>query len=271
MPAIWSLDTPAPGPALSPAAVSALIDCASAPPSAARLLSAIHAVVPVEYLSLVNLQRDTPELIEGSSRHTHERDVVAECFAIYRRSYWRSDAVMRLADRVARGPAREVAVLHCRADELPVAGWRNEIYKRERLTERFTLLHAPTTGAVQAIHLYRDERQGLFRADEIQQLLGLAPLLRQAHQASLATQAVAADRSAQIAQARRQLQRQLPALSPREADVVARIACGLSADGIAADLDVAPSTVVTLRKRAYAKLGEAGLPADRLRLARWLA
>ena len=52
--------------------------------------------------------------------------------------------------------------------------------------------------------------------------------------------------------------------------VVARIAHGLSADGIAAELDVAPSTVVTLRKRAYAKLAEAGLPADRLRLARWL-
>jgi DNA-binding CsgD family transcriptional regulator len=63
----------------------------------------------------------------------------------------------------------------------------------------------------------------------------------------------------------------VPALSPREAEVVARIAHGLSADGIAAELDVAPSTVVTLRKRAYAKLAEAGLPADRLRLARWLA
>lgn len=270
MPAIWSLEAPTPGPALSPAAVSALIDCAGAPPSAARLLRAIQAVVPVEYLSLVNLQRDTPELIEGSSRHTHERDVVAECFAIYRRSYWRSDSVMRLADRVARGPAREVAVLHCRADELPVAGWRNEIYKRERLTERFTLLHAPTLGAVQAIHLYRDERQGLFRPDEIEQLLGLAPLLRQAHQAALAAGGVAADRVAQIAQARQKLCRLLPTLSPREVEVVSRIACGLGADGIAAELDVAPSTVITLRKRAYAKLAEAGLPADRLRLARWI-
>ena len=271
MPAIWSLDTPAPGQALSPAAVSALIDCASGPPSAARLLRAIDAVVPVEYLSLVDFRRDTPELIEGSSRHTHDRDVVAECFATYRRSYWRSDAVMRLADRVARRPSREVAVLHCRADELPVAGWRNDIYTRERLTERFTLLHAPAAGAVQAIHLYRDERQGLFGPDEIERLLGLAPLLRQAHQAALNAEGVAVDRAAQIAQSQTRLLRLAPLLSPREAEVVARIACGMSADGIAADLDVAPSTVVTLRKRAYAKLGEAGLPADRVRLARWLA
>jgi DNA-binding NarL/FixJ family response regulator len=33
------------------------------------------------------------------------------------------------------------------------------------------------------------------------------------------------------------------------------IACGISADGIADDLEIAPSTVLTLRKRAYAKLG----------------
>ncbi|MDT4884402.1 hypothetical protein FQZ97_1205380 [compost metagenome] len=110
----------------------------------------------------------------------------------------------------------------------------------------------------------------MFRQDEIGQLLALAPLLRQAHQAALQLGAVVADRQVQQAQAGQRLARLAPALSPRERAVCARIACGLSADGIAADLDVAPSTVVTLRKRAYLKLAEAGLPADRLRLARWL-
>ncbi|MBQ0919700.1 LuxR family transcriptional regulator, partial [Hydrogenophaga aromaticivorans] len=66
------------------------------------------------------------------------------------------------------------------------------------------------------------------------------------------------------------LQRLAPALSPRERAVCARIALGLSAEGIAVDLDVAPSTVITLRKRAYQKLAEAGLPAQRLGLARLL-
>jgi DNA-binding CsgD family transcriptional regulator len=45
---------------------------------------------------------------------------------------------------------------------------------------------------------------------------------------------------------------------------------GLSADGIAADLDVAPSTVITLRKRAYLKLADVGLPSQRMGLARLL-
>lgn len=57
---------------------------------------------------------------------------------------------------------------------------------------------------------------------------------------------------------------------PQERAVCARIALGLSADGIAADLDVAPSTVITLRKRAYLKLAEVGLLSQRLGLARLL-
>lgn len=271
MPATWTIDQPARGHSLPAEAVAGLLEVASAPLSAERLLRAIQPVVPVEYLSLVAFRRDVPELIEGCSAHTHHRDVVAECFAIYRRSYFRSDAVMRLADRVAQRPAREVAVLHCRADELPVPGWRNDIYVRERLTERFTLLHAPAPGAVQAIHLYRDHRQGSFQPHEIEQLLVLAPLLRLAHHTALQAGSAAVDRQAEMAQASQRLERLAPGLSPRERAVCARIACGISADGIAADLDVAPSTVLTLRKRAYLKLSEAGLPAHRLGLARLLA
>ena len=271
MPATWTFDAPAGAHLFPAAAVAGLLDVASAPLSAERLLRAIEPMVPVEHLSLVTFRQHKPELIEGFSAHTRDRNVVAECFAIYRRSYFRSDAVLGLAEQVAHRPAREVAVMHCRADELPVAGWRDDIYVRESLTERFTLLHAPAPGAVQAIHLYRDHRQGLFEPHEIEQLLAFAPLLRQAHHAALQAGEAVADRHAQIAQASGRLERLAPALSPRERAVCARIACGLSADGIAADLDVAPSTVLTLRKRAYLKLADAGLPAHRLGLARLLA
>ena len=44
-------------------------------------------------------------------------------------------------------------------------------------------------------------------------------------------------------------------LSEREQQVVARIACGITNDGIANDLGISPATVLTLRRRAYAKLG----------------
>ncbi|UES37053.1 helix-turn-helix transcriptional regulator [Roseibium aggregatum] len=47
----------------------------------------------------------------------------------------------------------------------------------------------------------------------------------------------------------------LAALSERERSVCLGILSGRKAEAIAADLDVAPSTVITYRKRAYAKLG----------------
>lgn len=272
MPSIWDLQAPQPADAVVPArAVAALLDVAFLPASADALLQAVQAVVPVDYLSLVRLRRDQPELLEGSASRPQERPVVAHCFGIYRRHYYRRDAILPLAQQLIGHRAREGLALHCRADELPDAGWRADIYERERLTDRFTLMHAPAPDQVQVIHLYRDERQGRFLPHEVQQLLGLAPLLRQAHAAAWRTSAALADRPSRVAQGEQRLQRLAPALSARERAVCARIAQGHSADGIAVDLDVAPSTVITLRKRAYLKLAEAGLPAQRLGLARLLA
>lgn len=47
------------------------------------------------------------------------------------------------------------------------------------------------------------------------------------------------------------------ALSPRERAVCALIVCGRSVEAIAIELEVSPSTVVTFRRRGYAKLGVA--------------
>lgn len=46
-----------------------------------------------------------------------------------------------------------------------------------------------------------------------------------------------------------------PGLSPREAEVCALILQGVSAEGIALEIGVSKTSVITYRKRAYAKLG----------------
>lgn len=267
---IWELPTPPADASVPSRAVAALLDVALSPSSADALLRAVQTAVPVDYLSLVRLQRDRPELVEGSASRPQERAVVAQCFGIYRRHYYRRDAILPLAHQLTGRPGREGVALHCRADQLPDAGWRADIYERERLTDRFTLMHAPAPGQVQVIHLYRDERQGRFLPQEVERLLGMAPLLRQAHAAAWRAGVALADRASRVEDGEQRLQRLAPSLSLRERAVCARVALGLSADGIAADLDVAPSTVITLRKRAYLKLAEAGLPSQRLGLARLL-
>ena len=56
------------------------------------------------------------------------------------------------------------------------------------------------------------------------------------------------------ARAESYLKERFPDLSPREAQVCALIACGLSVVAIALELQVSEETVITFRKRAYGKL-----------------
>lgn len=99
----------------------------------------------------------------------------------------------------------------------------------------------------------RDADQGGFPEDELKRWARAAVLLRQVMRqrksapppTSLAQRICAAE---ELVRARGSQ------LSLRQQQVVARIACGLSNDGIAADLGLSPATVLTLRRRAYASL-----------------
>jgi DNA-binding CsgD family transcriptional regulator len=285
MPQTWFVDSPPPGHALATHSVAMLLDASHAAAPAAKLLAFINQLAPVEYISLVEYTGESPgdalgaapTLVEGHARGPHARNVTAECFAIYRRRYWRSDQATRIAQHLRRETqaCAPITALHFQPGDIPVAAWRNEIYEREHLADRLSFLYSPLPHTAFAINLYRDETLGRFQSAEIERLLAVAPLLKQVHQGALRLGDAAPDHrrstAVRIARAQAALQAQAPALSPRELQVCARIACGISADGIAAELDVAPSTVLTLRKRAYAKLAESGLAGGRMTLARLAA
>lgn len=279
MPQTWFVQDPPSGHAIAAPSVGLLLQAASEAAPAAKLLAFINELAPVEYLSLVEYGDDAadepPTLREGHARGAHARDVTAECFAIYRRRYWRSDQATGIARHLRRDThaGTPVTALHFQPGDIPVAAWRNEIYEREHLADRLSFLYSPLPRTAFAINLYRDESLGRFAPGEIERLLAVAPLLKQVHQGALRRpgQHAAQGHDVRVARARQAIGVRVPQLSPRELDVCARIACGMSADGIAADLDVAPSTVLTLRKRAYAKLSVSGLGGGRLPLARLAA
>lgn len=238
------------------AGVSLLMEAHRRPAPAQALLEVVNHVAPVEFISLVAYDDGGPRLLEGHAHSPGVRNVTGECWALYRQRFFSLDAATRLASRMPHGLSRmAVAALRCDAEHIPDQEWRRSIYDRERLTDRLTFLYALPDRKAYAINLYRNEAMGRFMPGEIDQLLGLSPLLRQAHQAALGTGREARDIDARVAAAHARLALHAPQLSSREAEVCARVACGMSADGIAEALDVAPSTVVTLRKRAYAKLG----------------
>lgn len=238
------------------------------------ILEAINQISGVDYISLVEHppsgQKPTQVAYAAKERQPH-RDVTRECFERYRNLYFKQDPVTHLLDQMhTRDKKCEgVAALHVMREDIPDNAWKRDIYERENLPDRLSFLFAPSPECRLAVNLYRSAQRGHFRPCELETLLPMGSLIAQVFKSRLVSPKVfgAAATSEQFEVA---LLARAPLLSARERAVCARIATGMSVDGIAVDLGVAPSTVMTLRKRAYAKLQAQGGPSDRLRLVRWL-
>jgi len=272
----WHIDIAPSSQALPASAVALLLEAPHDAEPAAKMLDFLNAMMPVNYLSLVEYVSHggvaAPMLVEGHAGNRQLSQVTADCFAIYRKHFWREDHGTQIAQHLSRGHSASspVTALHFSAVDILVDSWRTDIYDRANLADRLSFFYSPVPGSAYAINLYRDNTQGPFQPREIQRLLGVAPLLKQTHRGALRSGPMRVEGLAlesRIGTAEAALRRKVPDLSPRELAVCARVACGISADGIAADLDVAPSTVITLRKRAYAKFAGRGITAGRLQLA----
>jgi hypothetical protein len=268
----WQVTTAAGSAPVAASAVACLLEASACAQPAAQLLAFIDSIVPVDHLSLVEYVAHaregvaTPELVEGLSAPDLP-NVTPACFALYREHFWRQDEATRLAQHLGN-ESTPLLALQFKPADIHVPSWRREIYERVSLEDRLSFFYSPLDGRAFAINLYRGRRHGPFASAEIQRLLAVAPLLKQAHRAGLGGLTRKRSLDVRVADAMSVLARRLPELSLRERAVCARIACGISADGIAAELDVAPSTVTTLRKRAYAKLTRRGLASGRGVLAR---
>lgn len=131
------------------------------------------------------------------------------------------------------------------------AGWRVAIGHEG---DEACVLVAGEASAVYAVHASRDPGLGGFPDDELRRWAKAAVLLRRVICQRPYTRP-SANMGERVRRAEALLQARVTRLSDREQQVVARIACGITNDGIAADLGIAPATVLTLRRRAYAKLG----------------
>lgn len=253
----WTVHATPPGHGIDAAAFEALLDVPTSESPASGMLDFVNAFAKIDYLSLVEYTGSVPSQIDGCSHRDTRPNITAECFAHYKRHFSHLDEVTRLAEHVQREPkaSAEVVVLHYGLADIPDSGWRQEIFEHSRLTGRLSLLYAPLAHTAFAINLYRDESLGGFAPGEIERVLVAAPILRKVHLNALRTRRESLSPEVRLDLMLHTLSRRAPKLSRRECDVCARIANGISVDGIAMEIGVAPSTVQTLRKRAYAKLG----------------
>lgn len=166
----------------------------------------------------------------------------------------RADAAYQPLVALARGELGDGMLgLRCLVDAAPASSRPRdgEPVRRERVSVLYTV--APNTAW--ALHLYPAWPSTRFRDEDLSVLPCCAFLVREAHRIVSPAPLAAGDR---VNMAEVRLGVRAPSLSSRERQICARIAGGHSAAAIAVELGISASTVMTLRKRAYEKLGVHG-------------
>lgn len=157
-------------------------------------------------------------------------------------------------------PAAHVVVRRLRREEVPGIDYRWHCYDVARLVDRLSVLRVDAKGGY-ALNLYRNCEHGPFSDGEIASVRESATVLAACCAKHDWCSPAACDGIGvvpRIDALDSRLQRLQAGLSRRESEVAARVLTGMTSDGIAADLGVGLQSVLTYRKRAYAKLGVSG-------------
>lgn len=152
---------------------------------------------------------------------------------------------------LARGVGDD-AMFGLRSAVEPPALWSGHFPRGRGLCERISVLYTLAPNTAWAMHLFSSTPGDGFGADALPSLQACGLLVREAHRI---VSPVESGNGERVGAAEVRLSVRAASLSGRERQICARIADGQSATLIAAELGIAASTVTTLRKRAYAKLG----------------
>ena len=236
--------------ALTPDAFAPAIAALGRAAFASELLATLNRAVPVDHVCLMRVvDRARPPVLESASWRggTH----VADGQRAYLAGLYRFDPNLSLPERPG------VAVLRLRRESVANLEYRAACYARAGLLARLTVA-TTQAGDRLFLNLYRLEPSGPFTAEEVATIEALAPLLGALagkHVGMLGMLLRSRDRGDRIAALAARLHALDGRLTRRETDVLARVLLGVTSDGIALDLGVGLNTVLTYRKRAYARLG----------------
>ncbi len=167
----------------------------------------------------------------------------------YLKHYWHHDP----ANRICSGgeTARSDLAVRVYSDDIDHDGYRNDCYSSIDLIDRLSIIRRHN-GETIRLNLYRNAQRGRFSAGEIASVLDNADLMFALLTKHDAERSNEADR---WQTAGRRLGRLAPRLTTREREVCLGIMEGRSSEAMALALGISINTVLTYRKRAYARLG----------------
>lgn len=248
----WVLDQRAPQGAVDAGLAGTLIKAIGSPDRgelARAVLQVCRSALAIEHCTIFGFEADRePRVVSGAS--VRDPRIPYDTGATYIRHFHTKD----VAHALFRGVDRDHLLMHRRTrDEVADAEYRSACFDRIAISDRLSILVNERPDAWLAVNIYRDRADGLFTPAEIERVQTLAPMvaLAVARHCQLAPD----DKSRNARVVRERLTALCPALTERERAVVLRMAEGMTTDGIAADLGIKPTSIVTYRNRAYQRLG----------------
>jgi DNA-binding CsgD family transcriptional regulator len=230
---------------------------------AAQALAFVNSHLVADHLSLLVFDANlVPHLADAASRGSAK--IALQAGQLYERAmFYRFDPN---SERVRKGSGEEDVMLFTLvATDIRDARYRSSIYGRFGIVERASLIRR-VLGRWLLLNVYRDKPSGRFDSAALAKLADIAPLLVACagKHLSLTSKLSAVrhgrkDRSATLAAFNSMLDSLGARLTERERQVCAHALAGVTIAGIASTLGVKESTVATLRRRAYAKLGISSL------------
>ena len=172
-----------------------------------------------------------------------------ELFPAYRRFYLRLDPLFdayRAAPKVS-----DVTIQRVRPGNIVSPEFRRRVFEEAGIVERISIIQRGTD-AWRGINVARHCSEGCFSDEEAESLVELALLVLPMLPVNRQRQVQAHPLS--VAQLESRFESRFEILTPRERQVCARAAAGMSVAATADDLGIAPSSVLTYRQRAYQRL-----------------
>jgi DNA-binding CsgD family transcriptional regulator len=170
---------------------------------------------------------------------------------------YRHDQLLGAVRRHTEAGDEAPAIVRLRRADIDDPAYGEQLWDRFGLVERLSALSL-LDGHWTAFNLYRDGAAGAFTSREVKRFAALAPLLLallRRHLTALQPSAQAGPAGRIGPEAAAALLLRLPVrLSGREREVCALTLAGHTREGIGLALGIAPSSVATLRRRAYRKL-----------------
>lgn len=175
---------------------------------------------------------------------------LVDVFPAYLKSYLRLDPV---SDAYGAAPrVSDVALQRVRPQHIASPGFRRRVFDEAGIVERVSIIQRGPE-AWRVMNVARHASEGVFTDSQINALIGVACLALPMLPLNRNRQPGAAQLS--VAQLEDRFANRFAELTLRERQVCARAAMGMSVEATALDLDIAKTSVLTYRRRAYQRLG----------------